>query len=215
MRWKIYIFLPEMSEEVIPLGVIGLTGGIACGKTLVSDYIKKYNVDVIDADLITRRLYLPGSDLLHEIISEFGEEFLLEDGNLDRKRLREHIFDDFERKNRLNKIVHPAIRKAVFNDLMASDSEHQLLVVPLLIETGYVDLCDEIWIMQVDEETQLQRLMMRDQISEELARSMIESQMPFEEKRKYADRIIDNRGTRKRTIKQIRKIFLKYLKKNC
>jgi len=197
------------------LGVIGLTGGIACGKTLVSDYMKRYRVDVIDADLVTRKLYSPGSKLLDEIISEFGEEFLLSDGNLNRSALKAHIFPDEAKKRRLDEIVQPAIRKAIFDDLMASNSDHQLLVVPLLIEMGYVDLCDEIWLLKVDECTQLQRLIARDQISEELAHSIIQSQMSFDKKRKFADRVIDNRGSREYTQKQVKKYFLKYMKKNC
>lgn len=197
------------------MGVIGLTGGIACGKTLVSDYMKRYRVDVIDADLVTRKLYSPGSNLLDEIIGEFGEEFLLSDGNLNRGALKAHIFSDGAKKHRLDEIVQPAIRKAIFDDLMASNRDHQLLVVPLLIEMGYVDLCDEIWLLKVDECTQLQRLTARDQISEELARAIIQSQMPFDMKRKYADRVIDNRYSREHTQKQVKKYFLKYLKKNC
>lgn len=177
--------------------------------------MKKYKVDVIDADLITRRLYQPGSSLLQQIIDAFGAEFLLPDGNLDRAALKSHIFAEEARKERLNEIVQPAIRKAIFRDLMDAPGEHQLLVVPLLIEAGYTELCDEIWVVQVDEATQLQRLLKRDGISEELARSMIQSQMPFEEKKTYADRIIDNRGRRRDTEKQLRKTFLQYLKKNC
>lgn len=195
--------------------MIGLTGGIACGKTFVSDTMKKYKVDVIDADLITRRLYQPGSPLLQQIIDAFGAEFLLPDGNLDRAALKSYIFAEEARKERLNEIVQPAIRKAIFRDLMDAPGEHQLLVVPLLIEAGYTELCDEIWVVQVDEATQLQRLLKRDGISEALARSMIQSQMPFEEKKAYADRIIDNRGRRRDTEKQLRKTFLQYLKKNC
>ena len=187
------------------MGVIGLTGGIACGKTLVSDYMKRYRVDVIDADLVTRKLYSPGSKLLDEIISEFGEEFLLSDGNLNRGALKAHIFPDESKKRRLDEIVQPAIRKAIFEDLMASNSDHQLLVVPLLIEMGYVDLCDEIWLLKVDECTQLQRLIARDEISEELAYSIIQSQMSFDKKRKFADRVIDNRGSREYTQKQVKK----------
>lgn len=192
-----------------------MTGGIACGKTFVSDTMKKYDIDVIDADLITRRLYKPGSPLLQQIIAAFGEEFLLPDGSLDRSGLKNHVFTDSTRKERLNKIVQPAIRKAFFDDLMASRKDHQLLVVPLLIEAGYIDWCDEVWVVQADEATQLERLLKRDGINEDLARSIIGSQMPFEEKRKYADRIIDNRGRRRDTKKQIRKTFLRFLKKNC
>lgn len=196
------------------MGVIGLTGGIACGKSLVSSYLKKYSVDIIDADIISRRLYVPGSDLLKKIASEFGESFILSDGSLDRSALREYVFSVAERKETLNKIVHPAIRKAVADDLFTSKKDHQLLVVPLLIETGYVDLCDEIWVMYVDEETQKQRLMERDGISEELALSMMKSQMPFDEKKRYADRIINNCGSVRSTKMQVKKNFFRFLKNN-
>lgn len=177
--------------------------------------MKKYDIDIIDADLITRRLYAPGSSLLQQIIAAFGEEFLLSDGNLNRSALKSHVFADRSRREQLDEIVRPAIRRAVFDDLMASKKDHQLLVVPLLIEAGYIDLCDEVWVVRADEATQMERLQKRDGIGEALARSIIQSQMPFEEKRKYADRIIDNRGNRKNTEKQIRKTFLKFLKKNC
>ena len=196
------------------MGVIGLTGGIACGKTLVSEYLKKYGVDVIDADLACRRLYEPGSELLGKIAETFGPEFLLPDGNLDRRALRNYVFPEKSRKEALDRIVHPAIRKAVSRDLFQSDRDHQLLVVPLLIETGYTDLCDEVWVMYVEEETQLERLMLRDQMEESLARAMIESQIPFEEKKKYADRIINNCGSKKQTLKQVRRCYLKFMKKN-
>ena len=196
------------------MGVIGLTGGIACGKTLVSDYLKKYGVDVVDADLICRRLYAPGSELLREIEKAFGAEFFFENGELDRRALREYVFTEKSRKDTLDRIVHPAIRKAVSGDLFCSPREHQLLVVPLLIETGYTDLCDEVWVMYVKEEKQIERLVARDGIEESLARAMIESQMPFFEKEKYADRVINNCGTPKNTLKQVRKYFLKFLKNN-
>lgn len=196
------------------MGVIGLTGGIACGKTLVSEYLKKYGVDVIDADLVCRRLYEPGSELLGKIAETFGPEFLLPDGNLDRRALRNYVFPEKSRKEALDRIVHPAIRKAVSRDLFQSDRDHQLLVVPLLIEAGYTDLCDEVWVMYVEEETQLERLMLRDQMEESLARAMIGSQIPFEEKKKYADRIINNCGSKKQTLKQVRRCYLKFMKKN-
>lgn len=196
------------------MGVIGLTGGIACGKTLVSDYLKKYGVDVVDADLICRHLYAPGSELLREIEKAFGAEFFFENGELDRRALREYVFTEKSRKDTLDRIVHPAIRKAVSGDLFCSPREHQLLVVPLLIETGYTDLCDEVWVMYVKEEKQIERLVARDGIEESLARAMIESQMPFCEKEKYADRVINNCGTPKNTLKQVRKYFLKFLKNN-
>ena len=214
MRWQNNVFLPPMPKEVSFDGVIGLTGGIACGKTLISDYMASYGVDVIDGDLISRRLYRPGSKLLAEIADAFGAEVLLADGNLNRRLMREIVFADEDARYRLNRIVQPAIRHAITTDLFHSKKDHQFLVVPLLIEGGYIDLCDEVWVVFVREEIQMERLMARDSIDGELARAMIDSQMPYAVKKKYADRVIDNNGTPRDTYRQLRKSFLKFLKKN-
>lgn len=197
------------------MGVIGLTGGIASGKTLASDCLFKLGADIIDTDLITRTLYAPGSDLLREIAAAFGEEFLLPDGNLDRARLRKYVFPDEKLLAQLNAIVHPAIKNAVAESIFASKKQHQVIVVPLLIETGYTVYCDEIWVMYVNEEEQKRRLLARDGIDEVLVDTMIKRQLPFVEKAKYADRIIDNTGKPRATIKQLKTAYRKFIKNNC
>lgn len=196
------------------MGVIGLTGGIATGKTLASEYLKKLGADVIDTDLITRELYVPGSELLKEIEKSFGSSFILADGNLDRSHLREQVFTDEKELQKLNEIVQPAIKSATSSRVFASKKQHQVIVVPLLIETGYTALCDEIWVVYVDEAEQKRRLLLRDGISPALAESMIKRQLPFAEKAKYADRIIDNSGKRIRTKRQIKMAYRKFKKNN-
>lgn len=196
------------------MGVIGLTGGIATGKTLVSEYLKKLGADIIDTDLITRELYAPDSDLLKEIEKAFGFDFILPDGNLDRSRLRELVFTDEKELQKLNEIVQPAIKSATSSRVLASKKQHQVIVVPLLIETGYTALCDEIWVVYVDETEQKKRLLLRDGISPELAESMIKKQLPFAEKAKYADRIIDNSGEERKTKRHIRRAYRKFKKNN-
>lgn len=196
------------------MGVIGLTGGIATGKTLASEYLKKLGADIIDTDLITRELYAPGSDLLKEIEKAFGSDFILPDGNLDRSHLRELVFTDEKELQKLNEIVQPAIKSTTSSRVIASNKQHQVIVVPLLIETGYTALCDEIWVVYVDEAEQKRRLLLRDGISPELAESMIKKQLPFAEKAKYADRIIDNSGKERKTKRQIRRAYRKFKKNN-
>ena len=194
------------------MGVIGLTGGIASGKTLVSDYMRELGVDIIDGDVITRRLYRPGGKLLREIAAVFGDEYLLPDGELNRRAVRELVFADPEAKRKLEAIVNPAIYDAVVHDLLTSPRDHQLLVLPLLIEGGYAPLCDEIWLLRVDEREQIRRLTARDGVDEALAKAMIASQMPFAEKRKYAHRVIDNRGCPRKTLQRTKKSFFRFLK---
>lgn len=169
---------------------------------------------MIDGDLVSRRLYSPGSALLSEIADAFGTEVLLKDGNLNRRLMREIVFTHEDARQRLNRIVQPMIRKAIMTELFGSKKDHQLLVVPLLIEGGYLDLCDEVWVVYVREEIQMERLMARDGIDRELAQAMMDSQMPYEKKKRYADRIIDNNGTPRDTYRQLRKNFSRFFKKN-
>ncbi|HMM05723.1 MAG TPA: dephospho-CoA kinase [Clostridiales bacterium] len=196
------------------MGVIGLTGGIASGKTLASDCLRQLGADIIDTDLITRELYAPGSGLLKKIEKAFGLEFILADGNLDRRRLREKVFPDAHELKKLNEIVHPAIKEATAARVFASPKQHQVIVVPLLIEAGYTALCDEIWVMYVDEAEQKKRLLKRDGVTPALAETMIKRQLPFDEKAKYAQRVIDNTGNPQKTKKQIKRAYRKFKKNN-
>lgn len=187
-----------------------MTGGIACGKTVVTDYLESLGAGIVDADLITRRLYEPGSGLLKEIFDTFGYDFQKEDGSLDRSALRREVFGSREKLELLNSMTHPAIGRAVFSDMMASSSKSVVLSVPLLLETGMDVFCDEVWVIYSSPKKQLERLLMRDGISEELALSMIQSQMSFKQKKMRADRIINNNGSLKRTFRQTKRYYRRF-----
>ncbi len=197
-------YCPECQKYERCKRVIGLTGGIASGKSFVSSYLKTLGAEIIDADEIAREIMEPHGKIPQKINETFGGGFLDEKGNLHRKRLKEYVFADKERVKALNRITHPAIRRIAANRIRKSSNDLVVLDAPLLIEAKFHRLCDEIWVVYTEEEKQLKRLKKRDDISDDLARSIIASQSSFARKRKYADVIIDNSGTMDNTRKQIR-----------
>jgi dephospho-CoA kinase len=178
--------------------VIGLTGGIASGKSTVADLIAAQGIPVIDADQLSRDAVLPGTSALSRIAGVFGRQVLTDDGALDRKTLADIIFADPESRSTLEGILHPAI-KALAESRLAELREKGepvvLYVAPLLIEAGAVDRVDEIWVVHVDSNTQLDRLQKRDGICREDALKRLSSQMPMEEKRNFGRIVIENCGT--------------------
>ncbi|NLJ78164.1 MAG: dephospho-CoA kinase [Tissierellia bacterium] len=181
--------------------LIGITGGIATGKSTVSNIIREFGYMVIDADDIAREVMEKGMPAYRQVVNSFGEEILMPDGSIDRKRLGDIIFNDPKYRKRLNNIVHPHIfmRMKELIEEYSNEGNIVFLDIPLLIETmeGIQDSgipLDEIWLVYTDESTQLQRLMKRDCIDRSEAIGRLRSQMPIESKRKYATRIIDNRG---------------------
>lgn len=191
--------------------VIGLTGGIASGKSLVSAYLRELGAQIIDADEIARRVVQPGGPVLREIVAEFGDAVLNADGTLNRKELGRIVFSDPAKLDRLNRIIHPQILaeiKMLLNKHRKSGSERiAVLDAPLLYEVGGEGLVDEVWVVDVDYPTQLKRLMRRDNLSEEDARRRIAAQIPLEEKVRRADRVIDNRSTPEDTRRQVRRLW--------
>jgi len=182
--------------------VIGLTGGIATGKSSVALFFTERGVAVIDADQLARDAVLPGSPALKQIVSFFGREVLTHDGELDRTRLGQLIFSDPEKRRQLESILHPEIRKRAEERIaQAAEAGHQRLIymAPLLIEAGATDRVDTVWVVTVRPEIQLERLMLRDGINREQAQRMIDSQMPLSEKERYGSVIIDNSGTEAET----------------
>jgi len=178
--------------------VIGLTGGIASGKSTVADLIAAHGIPVIDADQLSRDAVLPGTEALSRIAGVFGRKVLNRDGTLDRRALSDIIFADPGARITLEGILHPAIKALAetrLAELRKKGEPAALYVAPLLIEAGAVDRVDEIWVVHVDRSTQLERLQKRDGICREDAVKRLSSQMPMEEKRKHGRIVIENSGT--------------------
>lgn len=175
--------------------VVGLTGGIASGKSTVSNYLQKLGAAIIDTDNIAREIVEPYEKAWWDIRAVFGEDFFKKDNSLDRKKLGKVIFSSAEKREKLNAITHPEIIKKTQQLIdECKKNNYPLIVVdaPLLIETGMDKLVDEIWVVQVEKVTQIKRLMKRDNISWEEAEKRISSQMSTEDKLKVAHRTISN-----------------------
>jgi dephospho-CoA kinase len=178
--------------------VIGLTGGIATGKSSVARFFADRGIPVIDADQLARDAVLPGTPALKKIVALFGREILTDDSALDRKRLGTLVFSDPEKRRMLEEILHPEIRRLAEDRIArAAAAGHRRLIymAPLLIEAGATDRVDNIWVVTVRPEIQFERLMRRDDISREQAELIIGSQMPLAEKEQYGSVIIDNSGS--------------------
>ena len=181
--------------------IIGITGGIATGKSTLTNIIKKRGYIVIDADKIARDVVKKGQGAYKEIIEFFGEDILDENRDIDRKKIGNIIFKDESLRKKLNEIVHPYIFKILKDEILRYGKVEKLIFldIPLLIEESdsfnkHKIYFDEIWLVYIDEKTQLDRLMKRDSINEREALYRINSQMSIELKKEYANRILDNRG---------------------
>ena len=175
--------------------VIGLTGGIASGKSTVSQMIKEKGIRVVDADIIAKEAVSKGSPALHQIVQTFGEEVLQPNGELNRQQLGAIIFSDEEKRKKLNAIVHPEVRKEMLEQRDEGVSNNETFVVldiPLLFESKLEGLVDRIIVVYTTPELQLSRLMNRKDLSEEEALNRIHSQQSLEEKCQKADRVIEN-----------------------
>lgn len=189
--------------------IIGLTGGIASGKSTVSNMLKELGLPVIDADQVAREIVEPGQRAFNDIVREFGPQVVGPDGQLDRKALGDLVFAHPNLRLKLNSITHPRLWE-VFNYRMQelpADVKIVVWDVPLLLETGMDQKVDEVWLVWVDVPLQIERLMKRDNLTEEEARQRLRAQMPIEEKMKRADRLIDNRGTVEETRALVTKFY--------
>lgn len=174
---------------------IGLTGGIASGKTLVSDEFKKLGVPVVDTDVIAHQIVEPGLPALLEIESAFGEKILDENGRLKRKDLRELIFIDPEARKTLESILHPRIRKKVSHAIAKIRHDYCILVIPLLAERGNYPNVDRMLVVDVDPETQIGRLMARDNSTRRQAEQALASQASRAQRLTIADDVLENSGS--------------------
>ncbi len=190
--------------------LVGLTGSIATGKSTVSAMFAHQGARVIDADLLSREVVMPGQPAYARILEEFGSQIVQDDGSLDRKALGAIVFADPARRKRLEEITHPAIGARQQRILSVLDEEGFEGIVlwdaALLFETGGVSKMDKVVVVVADPETERRRLMARDGLSEADARARIASQMPIAEKALLADHVIDNSGTREETERQVRAV---------
>ncbi|MDI9480528.1 MAG: dephospho-CoA kinase [Bacillota bacterium] len=191
--------------------IIGLTGGIASGKSTVSRALRELGAIVIDADEVAHTIMEPGKPAWEDIIEHFGSGVLYADQTIDREKLGAIVFNNPERLQVLNQITHPRVGeqfKQIITTLRAEKSDAVLFIeVPLLYETHMERICDEVWVVWVDEETQIQRLMKRDGLSREDALKRIDAQMSLDEKARRADFVIDNRYSIEETIASATKYY--------
>ncbi|MBJ6726561.1 dephospho-CoA kinase [Geomesophilobacter sediminis] len=190
--------------------IIGLTGGIASGKTTVARLFEELGAAVVDADQLARDVVCPGEEAYQAIVATFGDQILQGDGTLNRAALGAIVFADPAARRTLEGITHPAIAQQAQKRLAALRAAgHRIVfyVAPLLIEAGVTSRVDEVWVVYLDRETQLRRLMARDGLSREAAQQRIDSQMSMEEKRRYGKVVIDNSGDLAALKEQVLRIW--------
>jgi dephospho-CoA kinase len=186
--------------------VVGLTGGIASGKSTVANMFKEMGIEVIDADIEARKAVEIGEAAYEQIVTYFGEGILNDDHTINRSKLAEIIFNDSVKRQKLNDIVHPDVRRRMNEKketAILRGDQVVVLDIPLLFESGLKHMVDVVLLVYVEKDVQLQRLMDRNLLTKEEALARIQSQMPIEDKRKLADKVINNNGTIDDTKKQL------------
>ena len=189
---------------------IGLTGGIATGKSLVSQLLEKHGAFVINADLLAHKLYLPETAGFNELVVHFGDTILNIDGTIDRNKLASIVFSDKSEMDNLNSIMHPLIYEDI-KRLISDLSEKNYLIViveaAILIEAGWQDLFDQIWVVSSNAENVISRLMTRNGLTREESLKRINSQMSLEDRLKYADVIVENNGETNSLSSKIKELW--------
>jgi dephospho-CoA kinase len=184
--------------------LIGITGGIATGKSTVSRYLADtYQLPVLDADLYAREAVKNGSPILEAIFNRYGNKVRMPDNTLDRKQLGEIIFNQLNERHWLESQIHPYVRDRFEAEIARLEAKTIVLVIPLLFESNMTDLVTEIWLVYCSRDEQIKRLMERDKLTYEQAIARLESQLPIEEKVALADTILDNSSTKEHLFCQI------------
>jgi len=171
---------------------VGLTGGIGSGKSTVSNIFASLGVPIIDSDIIAREVVEPGETGLEQIVAHFGDQTLNPDGTLNRKHMRNLVFDNTEARKELENILHPLIRKRSNEQLAKLNTPYAILSIPLLVETGLTSAVDRVLVVDCAEQMQIERICKRDGITPEQARVILESQSSRSKRLEAADDIIDN-----------------------
>lgn len=191
--------------------VIGLTGGIASGKSTAAEAFRRHGVPVIDADTAAREAVEPGQPALDEIIAAFGKEIVGPDGRLDRAELRRRVFADESARRRLEGIVHPRVREIMLSQCESAAGPYVILMIPLLVESHWLEVVDRVLVVDLPEREQLSRLMQRDGIDQSLAQRMIDAQTPRRERLARADDVLLNTGDPDRLADMVDTLHRRYL----
>jgi dephospho-CoA kinase len=190
---------------------VGLTGGIASGKSTVAELFARLGAGVIDTDAVAREVVAKGEPGLCAVTAEFGDDILLDTGELDRRALRALVFRDPERLARLNALLHPLIRARTLQRLEALDAPYAIIVVPLLFETGFTELVDRTLVVDCPEAEQLARLRRRDALTQDEAEAMVGAQLDRASRLARAQDVIDNSGDLARLKAQVESLHAQYL----
>ena len=194
--------------------IIGLTGGIASGKSTVATELRKQNVPVFDADEVSRNAVVKGSKGLALVAEAFGAEYLTADGEMDRAKISQLVFSDKEALKTLEGILHKIVwdeAEAFLAEAREQKAKLAVLDVPLLIETKWHERVDLVWLVAVSKEQQIKRAMIRSGMTEEEVKARIAAQMSLEDKKKFADVVLDNSGALEETLEQVHKELAKLL----
>ena len=185
--------------------IIGITGGIASGKSTVTNSLRKKGFQVVDADAVVHKLQKPGGRLYQVLVQHFGQEIILENGELNRPLLASFIFSNPEEQEWSKQTQGEIIREelAALRDRLSQTEAIFFMDIPLLFEQGYANWFDETWLVYVDRDVQLERFMKRDQLSKDLAESRLSAQWSLEEKKKLASHVIDNNGNQDQLLDQV------------
>ena len=196
--------------------VVGLTGGIGCGKSEAAKYLRSLGAKHIDADEISRSLTADGGEALPEIRRIFGDEVFNADGSLNRRALGDIVFSQPGAKLALEGVIHPLVQRKTMDEIQKANAEGiavTILDVPLLFETGMDVLCDECWAMSASPEVQLERVCARDSLTDEQAQARIASQMPMEERNARAARVINSERSIEKTRAELASLYQQLLRR--
>ena len=191
--------------------LIGLTGGIGSGKSLAGDFFKSKNIDVIDADDLAQNALDREGEGYKKFLDIFGETFLDENSEIDRKALRKYIFQNPEMKNKLEEIVHPIVQNGILNFINNSNSIYRIIIVPLIAETNSSTFYDRVLAIDCKKEIQIERASKRDNSNEEQILKIIQSQASSEDRNKIANDVVENNDTRDKFLMNLEDIHKKYL----
>ncbi len=189
--------------------IIGITGGIASGKSTVTNFLREQGFRVVDADAVVHQLQKPGGRLYQVLVQHFGQEIILENGELNRPLLASLIFSNPEEREWSKKTQGEIIREelAALRDQLAQTEAIFFMDIPLLFEQGYANWFDETWLVYVDRDVQVERFMKRDQLSKEVAVSRLAAQWSLEKKKDLASHVLDNNGSRDQLVSQVVKLL--------